>query len=100
MKPGEKGFIELDRIAINVKAHRVLKQLLKENPVLEEIMQNARNETEALEGVRAWVSGVLQKRPDAWNFYTGHSKGRRAFEKLTWEDYAAIRILDYIDKKY
>lgn len=97
MKPGEKGFIELDRIAINVKAHRVLKQLLKENPVLEEIMQNARNETEALEGVRAWVSGVLQKRPDAWSFYTGHSKGRRAFEKLTWEDYAAIRILDYID---
>jgi lysine 2,3-aminomutase len=97
MKPGEKGFIELDRIAINVKAHRVLKQLLKENPVLEEIMQNARNETEALEGVRAWVSGVLQKRPDAWHFYTGQTKGRRAFEKLTWEDYAAIRILDYID---
>jgi lysine 2,3-aminomutase len=46
---------KLDRIAITVKSHRLLKQLLKENPVLEEIMRNAKNETEALVGVREWV---------------------------------------------
>jgi lysine 2,3-aminomutase len=89
--------LDLDRIAINVKAHRVLKQLLKENPVLEEIMRNARNETEALIGVRDWVTGVLEARPDAYKFYKGEVKGREAFEKLEWKDYAAIRILDYID---
>lgn len=91
------GYIELDRIAITVKAHRVLKLLLKENPVLEEIMQNARNETEALEGVRSWVTARLRRKEDAWDFYTGRAKGREAFEKLSWDDYAAIRILDYID---
>ncbi len=90
-------YLDLDRIAINVKAHRVLKQLLKENPVLEEIMRNARNETEALIGVKDWVSGILDSRPEAYKFYKGEVNGREAFEKLEWKDYAAIRILDYID---
>ncbi len=90
-------FLDLDRIAINVKAHRVLKELLKENPVLEEIMRNARNETEALVGVKDWVTGILESRPDAYSFYKGEASGREAFEKLEWKDFAAIRILDYID---
>lgn len=92
-----KKFTELDKIAINVKAHRVLKQLLKENPVLEEIMRNARNETEALIGVRDWVSSILESRPVAYSFYKAEISGREAFEKLEWRDFAAIRILDYID---
>ncbi|MDZ7739269.1 MAG: KamA family protein [Bacteroidales bacterium] len=90
-------FLDLDRIAINVKAHRVLKELLKENPILEEIMRNARNETEALVGVKDWVTGILENRPDAYSFYKGEVSGREAFEKLEWKDFAAIRILDYID---
>ena len=90
-------FLDLDRIAINVKAHRILKQLLKENPVLEEIMRNARNETEALIGVKDWITGILESRPDVYKFFRGEANGREAFEKLEWKDYAAIRILDYID---
>ena len=38
----------LDRIAINVKAYRLLEELLQENPRLEEIMRGAKNEVEAL----------------------------------------------------
>lgn len=88
---------ELDQIAITVKSHMLLKELLKENPVLEEIMRNARNETEALIGVRDWVSAILAENPDAYKFYKKEAHGREAFEKLTWKDFAAIRILDYID---
>lgn len=88
---------ELDQIAITVKSHMLLKQLLKENPNLEEIMRNARNETEALVGVRNWVSEELIKNTDAYKFYKREVSGREVFEKLTWKDYAAIRILDYID---
>lgn len=91
------AYPQLDQIAITVKAHRLLKELLKENPKLEEIMRNARNETEALIGVRNWVMSNLKKTKDAYNFYKESAKGREAFEKLTWQDYAAIRILDYID---
>jgi len=88
---------ELDRIAITVKSHMLLRQLLKENPTLEEIMRNARNETEALIGVRNWVLGEVKQNPDADQFYKREAYGREAFEKLSWKDFAAIRILDYID---
>jgi len=91
------NIIELDKIAITVKAHRVLKELLKENPILEEIMRNARNETEALVGVQNWTLDIIRQKPEAYRFYMGEVSGREAFEKLSWQDYAAIRILDYID---
>ncbi|MDX2413584.1 MAG: KamA family protein [Bacteroidales bacterium] len=92
-----ENIVRLDKIAINVKSHHLLKELLKENPVLEEIMRNARNETEALVGVKNWVLDVLSKRKDAYSFYKGETSGREAFEKLSWQDYASIRILDYVD---
>ncbi len=88
---------KLDRIAITVKSHMLLRQLLKENPTLEEIMRNARNETEALIGVRNWVLDKIKKNQDAYNYYKRETHGREAFEKLTWKDFAAIRFLDYID---
>lgn len=87
----------LDQIAINVRAHRLLKLLLRENPVLEEIMRNSKNETEALEGVRNWVLPELMKNPMAYKFFMGKKHDKVSFYKLKWEDYAAIRILDYID---
>ncbi|MDA3892401.1 MAG: hypothetical protein PF517_12120 [Salinivirgaceae bacterium] len=88
---------KLDRIAITVKSHMLLRQLLKETPTLEEIMRNARNESEALIGVRNWVLDKIKKDQDAYNYYKREAHGREAFEKLTWKDFAAIRILDYID---
>lgn len=88
---------QLDQIAITVKSHMLLKQLLKENPVLEEIMRNAKNPPEALVGVRNWVFDELKKHKAAYEFYKSEEKGREAFEKLTWVDFATLRILDYID---
>jgi len=88
---------KLDQIAITVRSHRLLDRLLNENPILKEIMINARNETEALVGVRNWVMGELKKNPDAYKYYKREVQGREAFDKLGWKDYAAIRILDYVD---
>ncbi|MFO8072054.1 MAG: KamA family protein [Polyangia bacterium] len=87
----------LDSIAINVKSHRLLKKLLRENPTLEEIMRNARNEVEALVGVKNWARGILEQNPAAVQYYEGSHKGRDIFEKLSWRDFAAIRLLDYVD---
>ncbi|MGD2086334.1 MAG: KamA family protein [Candidatus Aminicenantes bacterium] len=89
--------VELDKIAINVKSHKLLKKLLKENPKLEEIMRNSRNETEALIGVRNWVLEGLPRSLEALRYYKSDHAGRDMFETLNWRDYAAIRILDYVD---
>ncbi len=91
------SYHQLDQIAISVKSHRLLKQLLKENPKLEEIMRNTHNDTELLVGVRDWVFEELRKSPDAYNFYRSGNPSRELFEKLQWRDFAIIRILDYID---
>jgi lysine 2,3-aminomutase len=88
---------ELDKIAITVKSHRVLKALLKENPKLEEIMFEAKNETEALIGVKQWVFGLLKERPDAIKYYEKGINSGLSFKSLLWSDLAAIRILDYVD---
>lgn len=87
---------ELDKIAINPKAHKLLKQLLNENPKLEEILHNASNEIEALVGVEEWVTVILESNPDAANYYKDDHEGRKSFESLKWRDYSAIRLLDYI----
>jgi len=92
-----KKAAELDKIAINVKSHKLLKKLLKENPKLEEIMRSSRNETEALIGVRNWVLEELERSPNAIKYYKTKHSDRKMFEALNWNDYAAIRILDYID---
>ncbi len=86
---------ELDPIAINVHSHRILDRLLNENPILAEIMHNARNETEALIGVREWVESEAS--PQALEFYKSEHTGMKLFESLEWRDYATIRLLDYID---
>jgi lysine 2,3-aminomutase len=88
---------ELDRIAITVKSHRLLQRLLQENPRLEEIMRKAMNETEALVGVRNWVLDEVRNRPSALAFYASKHPTREDFQALEWKDFAAIRILDYID---
>ncbi len=88
---------ELDRIAISVKSHKRLKALLKENPKLEQVMRYAKNETEALVGVRNWVLEMLEAKPDALALYEAEHPTREMFEALDWSDYAAIRILDYVD---
>jgi lysine 2,3-aminomutase len=90
-------FEQLDHIAINVKSHRLLKTLLKENPKLEEIMRNSKNEVEACVGVRNWVLEELRERPQALAYYEAEHPDRAAFEALTWGDLAAIRLLDYVD---
>ena len=71
---------ELDEIAITVKSHKLLKKLLGENPKLEEIMRNSKNETEALVGVKHWVMEELKSSPEALDFYEGKQTGRKIFE--------------------
>lgn len=88
---------KLDKVAISVKAHKVLGQLLLENPVLEEIMKGSASEAEAIAGVGKWVMAELERRPDAYRFYRQEVHGHEAFTRLVWQDYALIRILDYID---
>ena len=86
----------LDRIVISVKSHKLLRILLSENQSLDEIMRNSRNETEALVGVGKWVEKEFAGHKEAFHFFRSRHTAREHFEKLDWQDYAIIRLLDYI----
>jgi lysine 2,3-aminomutase len=88
---------KLDRIAISVHSHRLLRILLRENPMLETIMRESKNEIEAQLGVKNWIHSEYSSRKDAFRFQIDQVTKRENFEKLSWNDYAIIRILDYID---
>jgi len=88
---------KLDRIAIDVRSHKLLKQLLNENPDFERILRNSKNETEVVVGVREWIEKNLKDRENAFKFYHARHSNRELFNKLEWHDFAIIRVLDYID---
>lgn len=91
-----KEIQKLERVAISVRSHRLLKALMRENPELEEILQNAVNETEVLEGIKEWVLKISKNRQAISNYYNEEHPTKELFDELRWEDYAVIRLLDYI----
>ena len=87
----------LDKIAISVRARKILQIILQENPVLEKIMRYSTTEYEVLEAMRNWISPKLKKNPAADEFYRDENHDPDLAYLLNWEDLATIRILDYID---
>ncbi|MBN1953156.1 MAG: KamA family protein [Bacteroidales bacterium] len=92
-----KEIEKLDRIAISAKSHKFCKILLQENPRLDEIIRNSKNETEALVGVKDWIEKEFDSSREAFMFQQAISSNRELFDKLKWRDFAIIRILDYIE---
>ncbi len=88
---------DLDKVAINVKSHKLLNRLLDENPKLEWILQNSKNEIEALEGLREWVLGSLGGSHQVLDFVSGDIPSADAYRSLSWRDFASVRILDYVN---
>ena len=87
----------LDKIAINVHARRILLTILEENPVLERILRSAKDEKQAMDAIKNWIYPILLQNPAAEAYYSAKKHRHELFEQLTWRDYAAIRLLDYID---
>ncbi len=88
---------KLDKIAISVHAHKILRKFLDENPVLEKILLKANTDGEALTEIRGWILPKLKRNSAAEKFYHSKKNDPGLFSQLSWEDYAAIRILDYTD---
>jgi len=86
-----------ENILITAKAYKVFKRILTENPRLEKILKKAHNADEAMRFIREWVMEYFDNNPEAFRYYKNQKSSRKLFETLKWRDYAAIRILDYID---
>lgn len=90
---------KLEKIKINAESHRLLLQLMDENPELKKIILNSETVDDVTEPIKKWATDILKSHPVAMKYYRNgvNGNGRKDFDKLTWQDFAAIRILDYID---
>ncbi len=75
----------------------LLQQFLQENPAVADLMSKSDGADEFSAGIREMVMTYMEDHPDAYRFYRFEAEGREAMEQLSWQDYAAIRILDYLD---
>ncbi len=81
------------------KAGVLLQRLLEENPDLQKLVDKAGNQAEFASGLRDEAMKYMQANPQVYSYYRFESRGQDAMEKLSWQDYAAIRILDYLDRQ-
>ena len=93
MKPNQL----LDKIAITVKAHKILRTLLNENPILEDILIESADAEEARHNIRNWILPKLKRNKAALLFYQENNHNQELYNQLEWRDFAAIRLMDYID---
>lgn len=85
-----------------IKNHNRIRELitaiLQENPIYAEILKDPElSPQESLDKIRERVRSQLQEHPKALAYYTGEESGEKAFFKLSWRDFAFIRLLDYLE---
>ncbi len=82
---------------VTAEARIILTKIIEENPKLEAIFMKAENIEQVKKELREWVMEYLNERSLALDYYNGDNAGRKIFNTLDWKDFAAIRILDYIN---
>ncbi|MGC9332122.1 MAG: KamA family radical SAM protein [Bacteroidales bacterium] len=92
-----KKIEQLRKIALNPRAHKLMHQLLNENPQLAKILNESKDADEATKKIQDMALSVLKTSDIGMAYYKHEVKGRQYFHQLRWEDFAAIRILDYIN---
>ena len=88
---------EIKQTLPNIKAYRLMQQLFRENPGLNDLISHSRQLVQAKKKLKIWALDVLCQNKEAYSYFIREKKGERQLEKLRSRDYAAIRILDYIN---
>jgi len=86
-----------DRVATSPRSRKLLDQILDENERLAGIIFSSETINQFHDKLKDWALEVISENSNALSYYRFETTGREALEKLRWRDYAAIRILDYID---
>ena len=86
-----------ESVKIDPRSQRLVNLFLSENPEVEKIFTEADDEREVYAGLRKWILDQVDDDSIALSYYSGDVTGRKAYKQLNWSEFAAIRILDYID---
>lgn len=82
---------------ISAESLILLEKLLEENQELKKIFLYSSNFEIAKKSIRKWVMEYLNTQAVALDYFYQDIAGRENYDKLSWKDIAAIRILDYLN---
>jgi lysine 2,3-aminomutase len=88
-----------ERIGLDVKTLKIVHKILVENPEFKDIFETSETYLEARLKLRQWLLKYFNNHPNALAYYLKKAKGMNALKKISWRDYAAIRLMDYLDNE-
>lgn len=97
VKNNRSKFYYLDKISIDLKSHKLLQLLIKENPDIYQLLKGSATDAEAVVAMKQWIQPRLQSKPDLNEYLQTASGVKFAYNRLEWQDYGIIRFLDYIE---
>ncbi len=86
-----------DRVSLDVKTLKVVHKILVENPEIKDIFESSETYLEARMKLRQWLLDYLNEHQHALYYYLKKARGMSALKRISWRDYAAIRLMDYLD---
>ncbi len=86
-----------DKVALDVKTLKIVNKIIVENPQIKTIFESSETYLETKHKLRQWVLDYLLEHPHALNYYLKKARGMNALKRISWRDYAAIRLMDYLD---
>ncbi|MEA1886727.1 MAG: KamA family protein [Bacteroidota bacterium] len=88
---------KIKKINITPESVVLLKQLMSENPDLKNIISTSKSGDEANKLIYEWVYNWMKDgHEEALKYFENKTRGRQAFESLSWKEIGAIRLLDYV----
>lgn len=93
------NLIKNDKTSLDVRTLKIVDKILKEHPDIKNIFESSETILEARFKLRKWVMVYLDKNINTRNYYLKKAKGHSALKKISYKDYAAIRLMDYLDNE-
>ncbi len=88
---------KIEKVALSTKAIKLLQTLIAENAFLQELLSRSKTVDAFKKALKKHILTEQESNTIFLDFYKNDHFSRSDFEKLNWQDFAAVRILDYLD---
>lgn len=82
---------------ISSKSQKILKQIKKENPEIKLFLNHSNSPDELKSSLKQWALKQAESPHQIKILTTKNTYSRKEYDNLAWKDFAAIRLLDYIN---
>ncbi len=90
-------FRSAEQWSLALYSKSIINKILAEDKEIGKIFQEADNEQILLYRIKKFALTILEENPGALRYYKGNTTGKTGLDQLRWKDFAAIRLLDYIE---